>query len=69
MSCDLSTTHQNSCWHVSATANGDHEVRLEFIENPRRRSLAQFVDLPSRTDQSVELVAGYRGLLTSLYVT
>lgn len=36
---------QNARWDVASTANGDHELRLEVIQDALRRVLAQLVHL------------------------
>ena len=36
---------EDSCRHISSTANGDHEIRLEAIENLGCRSLTELVHL------------------------
>lgn len=36
---------KNTCWDVATAADGDHELRLEVIENALSRVLAQLVHL------------------------
>jgi hypothetical protein len=36
---------ENPSWNVAAAANGDHEIRLEVIDDANSRFLTQLMDL------------------------
>lgn len=63
---------QHTCGDVAAAADGDHELRVELIEDLGRSFLAELVDLAggswSARRWGKEEGGNQRGRLTSLYV-